>query len=142
MATTHGQIGTFSLEDSAASTLRLIGVNVTSTTLNRSNDTHDTTTYGQTAHTFVAGLTNATIALSGYWDATATVGSATVLDSLIGLLSVTVGWEHGPAGSATGKVKYSGEAVLQDLAYTTPVADLVSFTATLQVTGAITKGTY
>jgi predicted secreted protein len=142
MATYHGKDTYFAVEDSAASTLRAIGVNLTSSSLNWSNDQHDTTTYGQTGHTFVAGLTNATIDLAGFWDDTASTGSATVLDSLVGLLSTTVAWEWGPEGNGSGDVKYSGEAILVNVNHSAPVADLVTFTAQLQVSGAVTKGTF
>ena len=138
----HGKDVYLSLEDSAASTLRNISPYITSSTFNQSNDTHDVTTYGDEAHEYVGGLTNGTINITGLYDITASVGSATVLDSLVGLDGVTVGFEYGPNGNANGAVKYSGECILQDLAYSAPVADLVTFTCTLQISGAVTKGTF
>lgn len=138
----HGKDAAFSLDDSAGSTLRNIGPYLTSVGFSRENDTHDTTTLGDEAHEFITGLTNGTITLDGFWDKTASVGSATVLDPLIGLDSVTLGFEYGPEGSTNGNVKYSGECILQSVDYTSPVADLVTFTATLQISGAVTVGTY
>lgn len=138
----HGKDAVFSLEDSAGSTLRNLSTNLTNVAFSRSNDQHDTTTYGAEGHTFIAGLTNGTISLTGFWDDTASTGTATVLDSLVGLDSVTLGWEYGPEGSASGAVKYSGECILVSLEYTSPVADLVAFTAQLQISGDVTKGTY
>lgn len=138
----HGMNTVFSLEDSAATTLRNISIYLSSVTYNRSNDTHDNTTFGAVGHGFQAGLTGGTIQLSGFWSKTATTGSATVLDSLLGLVSTTVGFEYGPEGSTTGVVKYSGECVLQDISHNSTVADLVTFSATLQLSGTITKGVY
>lgn len=139
----HGKDTVFSLEDSAGSTLRALTTNLTSVALSRANDTHDKTGFGASGHEFITGLTNGTITLEGFWDDTASTGTATVLDSLIGTGSTpTYAWEYGPEGSTTGDVKYSGECVLQSLDYTSPVADLVTFTATLQISGAVTKGTY
>lgn len=138
----HGKDSAFKLEDSAGSTLRDIGPYLTSVDFSEENDTHDNTVLGLEAHTFQTGLTNGTITLNGFWDATATVGAATVLDSLVGLDGITAGFEYGPAGTTTGLVKYSGECILQSLDYSSPVADLVTFTATLQITGAVTKGVY
>lgn len=138
----HGKGTVFSLEDSAASTLRNLSSNLTSVSFARQNDTHDSTTYGQTGHTFIAGLTNGTINLEGFWDDTASTGTATVLDSLLALGATTVGFEYGPEGSGSGAVKYSGECILQSLDYSSPVADLVTFSATLQISGAVTVGTY
>ena len=139
---THGKDSVFSVEDSAASTLRDISSQLTNVAFGRKNDLHDTTTFGSEGHTFIAGLTNGTIQLTGWADTTATTGSLTVLDSLVGLDAVTVEWEYGPMGSAAGAVKYSGECVLDTLDISDPVADLISFTCTLQISGDVTKGTY
>lgn len=138
----HGKDTVFSLEDSAGSTLRDLTSNLTQVQFPRSNDVHDNTTFGATGHTFIAGLTNGTITITGFWDDTASTGTATVLDSLLGLVGTTLGWEYGPEGGTTGDVKYSGECILANLDYTSPVADLVTFTAQLQISGAVTKGTY
>lgn len=142
MATIHGKDAAFLIEDSAASTLRDISSQLTSISFSRSNDNHDTTTFGKEGHTFSNGLTNGTITLEGFWDKTATTGSATVLDSLVGLDALTVGWEYGPEGSTSTNVKYSGECVLSSLDFSEPVADLVTFTCTLQISGDVTKGTF
>lgn len=139
---THGKNSVFSVEDSAATTLRDLSSNLTNVAFARANDTHDTTTFGAEGHTFIAGLTNGTITLTGWADTTATTGTLTVLDSLVGLDAITVGWEYGPLGSATGAVKYTGECVLVSLDVSDPVADLVSFTCQLQISGNVTKGTY
>jgi hypothetical protein len=137
----HAKDGALLLEDSAASTLRNISDQLTNIGFSRQNDTHDTTTFGKEGHTFIAGLTNGTITIDGWWDKTASTGSATVLDSLMGLDAVTLGWEYMPEGNVNGNVKYSGECVLASLDFTQPVADLISFSATLQISGDVTKGT-
>lgn len=142
MAGAHGKDAYFSLEDSAGSTLRNLSTYITNTIFSRSNDTHDTTTYGAEGHTFITGLTNGTIQIQGLYDTTASTGSLTVLDSLMGLDAVTLGWEFGPVGNANGAVKYSGECILQDLEISEPVADLITFSATLQISGDVTKGTF
>lgn len=138
----HGKNGVFSLEDSGATTLRALTTDLTNVRFGRSNDVHDVTALGTAAHAFMAGLTNGTIALDGFFTTTASTGTATVLDSLLGLIGTSAGWEYGPDGSTTGKVKYSGEAILESLDYTQPVADVVTFAATLRITGSVTKGSY
>lgn len=142
MAVYHGKDTAFSLEDSAASTLRILDDQLNSVEFSRQNDTHDTTVFTREGHTFVAGLTNGTITISGFWDKTASTGSATVLDSLMGLDNTTMLFEYGPEGRTSLQVKYSGECILASLDYSSPVADLVTFTATLQITGDVTKGTW
>lgn len=138
----HGKDTYFALEDSAATTLRDLSPNLTNIQFARSNDTHDDTGFGQEGHTFIAGLTNGTIQLTGWWDKTASTGTATVLDSLVGLDSVRVAFEYGPEGNTAGQVKYSGDCILSEFSTTSPVADLVSFTATLQISGTVTVGTF
>lgn len=138
----HGKDTAFSLEDSAASTLRILDPYLTNVELKRQNDTHDSSVFTDESHRFVTGLTNGTIALTGWWDKTASVGLATVLDSLVGLDTVTLGWEYGPEGRTTGLVKYSGECVLANVDHTSPVANLVATVATLQISGDVTKGTW
>ncbi len=138
----HGKDSYFSIEDSAASTLRNISPYVTSVDFNQENDTHDTTTYGAEGHTFLVGLTNGTIVVNGLWDKTASTGSNTVIQSLVGLDAVTVGFEYGPEGNTGTNVKYSGECVLESYSQSAPVADLVSFTATFRISGSVTQGTF
>lgn len=142
MATIHGKDTAFSLEDSGAATLRILDPYLNSVAFARSNDNHDVTCYGAEGHVWTTGLTNGTITLGGFWDKTPLVGTATVLDGLMDLDTVTLGFEYGPEGRTTGLVKYSGECVLASLDYSSPVADLVSFSATLQISGSVTKGTW
>lgn len=109
--------------------------------LERDNDTHDTTTYGQTGHTFIAGLTNGKMTINGLWDKTASVGSYTVFKALIGV-SAPSAFIYGPEGPTSGNVKITGTAVLESYSETAPVADLVKFTAVMQISGALTDGVY
>ena len=142
MATpTHGKDSVFKVEDSGATTLRDISGDLTNVAFNRANDTHDTTAFGAEGHTFVTGLTNGTITLTGWTTTTASTGTLTVLDSLVGLDSITVGWEYSPHGSTAGLVKYTGECILISLDVSDPVADLISFSCQLQISGDVTKGT-
>lgn len=139
---THGAGTYFSLEDSGAATLRNVSIYLTSVDFNWKNDTHDNTTFTATGHGYQVGLTDGTITLSGFWNITASTGLSTVVDSLMALKTTTLGFEYGPDTNTAGKTKYSGECVLQDLAYSSPVADMVTATITLQISGAVTKGTF
>lgn len=140
--TIHGKDTYFSLEDSGGATLRNLSPYVNSVSYSRQNDTHDSTVYGAEGHTFVTGLTNGTITVAGFWDKTALVGSATVFDGLLDLDTPTLTFEYGPEGNTATQVKYTGECILQSLDYSSPVADLVSFSAVLQISGTVTKTTF
>lgn len=137
----HGKDAYIAVEDSAGTTLRNISPYVNSTEFAQSNDNHDDTTYGAEGHTFRNGLTNGTFTIQGLWDDTASTGSHTVLQSLVGI-ETTVGFEFGPEGNGSGAVKLSGECVLSDYSQSAPVADLVSFSATFQISGSVTVGTF
>lgn len=113
---------------------------VTSVTATRNNDTLDTTTYGATGHTFVAGLTNGKLVVNCLWDKTAVVGSFTVFNAMIGAASVAFIWS--PEGSTTGNVKITGNVIMDTYVESAPVADLVTAVATLQITGAVTSTVY
>lgn len=137
---THGKDAHLAI-DNGIGTLQIISANVNSTDFNVSNDIHDDTTYGQTGHTKKAGLTDGSIAIKGFWDKTASTGTETVLASLLGVFA-PVDFEFGPEGSGSGKVKKTGKFVLENYTTSAPVADLVAFTASLQISGAVTTGTF
>lgn len=140
----HGKDSVFKLEDSAGTTLRDMSADLTNVAFSRKNDTHDTTGFGAEGHTFITGLTDGKITLTGWTTKTASTGTLTVLDSLVGLDDITVGFEYAPHGNtaASGNPKYTGECILESLDVSDPVADLVSFVAVLQISGDVTKAAY
>jgi hypothetical protein len=131
----------FGVEDSAGTTLRNLTTYITDVEFPRTVDVAETTTKGQTAKTYVQGHTDATITVNGRYDSTATTGPDVVLAGLVGDAG-TVGFEFGPEGNANGATKYSGEAILTGYSISSPLADVVGFTAEFQITGAVTKGTF
>lgn len=104
-----------------------------------STDVHDTTTYGKTYKTRVGGLKEGSFSIGGLYDSTAVTGVETVVPPMIGTV---VPFVYGPEGNATGKVKYSGNCVVENFNHTAPVADMVRWTASLQTTDTVTKGVF
>lgn len=141
MARAKGKDSYFAIEDSAASTLRNISIYVDSVEISHDTDMLDITTQGAEARAFDSGLTNCTITVGGIWDDTASTGSWTVFKSLLGL-ETTVGFEYGPEGNTAAMEKWSGEVFVANYSESAPVADMVRWTAQLQVSGAITFGTF
>lgn len=139
---THGHLSYFSLEDSGGATLRNLSPYLTSVDFNQSNDTHDVTAFGAEGHTYIVGLTDGTIDLAGFYDTTALVGTTTVLQGLLGYDGNTMTFNYGPAGNGTGAYKRSGEVVLSTYAESDPVADIVTFKATLKISGSVTVGAF
>ena len=102
---------------------------------------NDVTALGDSGAKFIPGLQRVTIDLSGMFDDTATSGPDAVLGPLRTHTSA-VDFEYGPEGSATGAVKYSGTcwAISYDLR--SRVGRLVEWSASLQVEGTVTRGTF
>lgn len=136
---THGAGAYFAIND--GSQLRDISPYVNNTDVDRTQDEHDTTTYGDTGHEFIAGLTNGQITITGLWDDTASVGSRTVFKALV-VRKTPTAFEWGPEGDGTGAEKITGNCIVTSYRESAPVADLVTFAATLRISGAVTDGTF
>jgi hypothetical protein len=104
--------------------------------INISVDTAETTTFGDSWKTNIAGLAGATLALSGNYDPTATTGPAAVLTSLVGADPVAVVLY--PGGNASGQISHSFNAILTGYTEKAAVGDKVTFTANLLVDGQVT----
>ena len=141
MAQSHGKDSYFAVEDAAGAAVKNLTTYITDIDETLTQDVAETTTKGQTAKTYVQGHTDATISISGRWDNTATTGPDVVLRGLIGDVG-TVSFEFGPEGNSTGDIKYSGECICTSYAISSPLADVVGFTADFQVTGTVTIGTF
>lgn len=103
--------------------------------LEYAGDVHDTTGYGSTAHTKQGGLTDATFTCGGTYDNTASVGPRA---ALIGLLAQSTTIVRNPEGTGTGKPNESFTGILSKYTETNPVDDMVTWSATFEVSGAVT----
>jgi len=138
MAFRHGKNASFKVDNSGG-TLTDISVYLDNISLPRSIETAETTTFGVAggAKTYVTGLNDSTVSISGKFDAT--------LDAhLVGIFAqeATVSFEYGPAGTTSGYVKFTGEAIMTKYDLGSPVGDVVTFSADFQVTGAVTRDTF
>jgi predicted secreted protein len=131
----HGKSTNFQLDDTSG-TIRDISDTITSVDFPETLDTAETTAFGSSAKSYIVGLTDATISVSGIWDAT--------VDGYIagGAEPASRSFVFGPAGSTVSNVKYTGEAIVTSYSISNPVGDVVTYSLDLQVTGAITRGTY
>jgi hypothetical protein len=132
----HGKSTSFKIDDSGG-TLRDISNTLTDVSFPQSVDTAETSSFGDSAKTYIVGLTDGTLSVSGNFDATVdgyiagTVGFATPLE-----------FEYGPEGSSSGYVKYSGTAILTSYEKSGAIGDVVTYSAEYQITGAVTRGTW
>jgi len=130
----HGKSTHFSIDDTAGSP-QDISDTLTSVDFPETIETAETTAFGATSKSYIVGLRDATISVSGIWD-------ATVDGYFIGTEPASRSFEYGPAGDGSGAVKYTGEAILTSYSISNPVGDVVTFSADFQVTGDVTRGTF
>ena len=130
----HGKSTDFELDDTGG-TSRSLANTLTSVDFPETIDTAETTAFGATSKSYLVGLRDATISVSGLWD-------ATIDGYIIGTEPATRSFIFGPAGSTGGNVKYTGECILTNYTISNPVGDVVTYSLDLQVTGNVTRGTY
>jgi hypothetical protein len=130
----HGKSTDFAIDDTGG-TSRNISDTLTDVSFPQTIDTAETTAFGSSNKSYIVGLKDTTISVSGIWD-------ATVDGYLSGTEPASRSFIFGPAGSTGGNVKYTGEAIMTNYSQSNPVGDVVSFTADFQVTGSVTRGSY
>ena len=130
----HGKSTDFARDDTGGSSRNLSNT-LTDVSFPQTIDTAETTAFGSSNKSYIVGLKDTTISVSGIWD-------ATVDGYISGTEPASRSFIYGPAGSTGGNVKYTGEAIMTNYAVNNPVGDVVTFSMDLQVTGSVTRGTY
>ena len=136
MAFVHGKDSVFKLDNASGSSTD-ISAFVNNVDFPETADVAETSVLGASNKTYLVGLKDATIGLTGFFDATADA----IFGAVIGQ-SATLSFEYSPEGTASGKIKYSGECILTNYALSSPVGDVVAYSGDLQVSGAVTRGTH
>ena len=130
---THGKSAAFKIDDSGG-TLRDISNVLTDVAVSRSADVAEVSAFSNSSKAYVAGLKDATITISGSFD-------ATVDGYLKGILGASGSFEFYPIGNTGGNPKVTGEAICTSYDRTPDVGGAVTFTAAFQVSGDVTEGT-
>jgi hypothetical protein len=127
-ATTLGKDATFTLA----------GDNLTdfidTVTFTESSDALDVTTFGNASHRKRGGLFDGTIAIGGVYD-TSSLGPKDQLAPNLGTV-VTFIWR--PEGAGVGKPETTGSVLVVDYVESSPVAEIVRWTASLERDGTWT----
>lgn len=140
MAFKPGYLGDFRL-DNAAGSLTNLQPYIDSVSVGQPTETLDVSALGTVSKAFIAGMTDGNISFSGAYDTTvATHLSAVRAAQAAGTASVSFQW--GPGGSVSGQAKITGEAILSDYSLSTSVSGRAEYSATLQISGAVTNGTF
>ena len=101
-------------------------------------DTAETTTMSSDtikAKTHIPGLKDGSFSLSIVWNPTIDRH----MDLIVGRKRA---FEIGPEGSASGKVKYSGNAICTGYSGSSPVGDKIPATAEFQIDDEVPRGTW
>lgn len=130
---THGKNAAFKIDDSGG-TLRDISNVLTDVSISRTADVAEVSAFSNSSKSFVSGLTDATLTISGSYD-------ATVDGYLSGILGAEGSFEFYPIGTTGGNPKASGEAIMTSYDRTPDIGGAVTFTAAFQVSGDVTEGT-
>lgn len=141
MAFTHGKKSKFSIDNSGGTPVD-ISAYCNEVSISRDIETAEVTTFGDDAKEYIIGLSDATISVSGQFDAD---GASTVDAVLSGILGqeASVSFEYIPGGGSvsTSNPAYQGECYLTSYEVSGSVGDVTSFSASFQCTGAITRAT-
>jgi hypothetical protein len=110
----------------------------------QSADASETTSFGQSAKTYIAGLQDAKITAKGMFDGVSTDGSDVILPPTLGSTSDSTvsyfpdGFVDASAGSA--RVAKLARVLSTSYEVSSPVADIVSISAELQADGLVDDG--
>lgn len=101
----------------------------------RTGDSHDVTTYGKQSHVYSGGLLDGTASMAGIYDDGAT-GPRDVIEPLIGTVVTLI---RKPEGTGPGKPQDSVSVLVTGYTETNPVADMVSWSCAMQLSGEVTS---
>jgi hypothetical protein len=137
----HGKVSVFKLDNGSGS-LQDLSAYCDSVDFPQTIETAEVTTFGDNSKEYIVGLADATLSVSGSWDATLDAHMEGVLAAQRGGTLASATFEYGPAGGAGGAVRYTGECILTGYTGASSVGDKVTFSAEFQVTGAVTRNTF
>ena len=108
-------------------------------TFSRSADTHDVTTFGKNSKVYAPGLKDGTGKIEGIYDSTAVTGPGAVLRPLVGAAAVELVYK--PEGTGSGKPTATVDVLVTTYDEDAPVADMITFSAELQLSDDIADTT-
>lgn len=97
----------------------------------------DVSAFGTQAQAFINGQTTGQISISGPLDA----AMHTIISGLWAAGS-SASWIYGPGGSVASQARLAGSLNVASYNISTSASGRVEYSATLQITGAVTAGTF
>jgi predicted secreted protein len=105
----------------------------------QSRDTAETSAMGTEAKTYVAGMSDATIDIEGMYDAAASGPDVTLAAAMAAGAAYAFIYRPNDATVSATNPEYTGSAICTAYDITGGIGDMVAFSASFQVTGAITR---
>lgn len=131
----HGKDATFGTDAAAKAGVVDLSAYVNEVSFDRNAETAETTTFGDDDKTYIPGLKDATLSVSGVWDATLDAH----MDGILGVGALD--WEYSPDGGTTtyseGTSHDAEGGTVICTAYSPPssVGDAVTWSAEFQISG-------
>ena len=97
----------------------------------------DVSVFGQTAQAFINGQSNGQLSIGGPLDA----AMHTIVSGLVSAGS-SASWIYGPGGSVASQPRMAGSLNVSGYTVNANASGRVEYSATLQITGTITNGTF
>lgn len=140
MAFKAGYLGDFRL-DNAAGTLTQISPYIDNVSNSQTQESLDVSALGTAFKAYISGMRDGNFSISGPYDVTIwTHLTALAAAYAAGTASSTFQW--GPGGSVAGQAKTTGECIVTDITHNGAVTGRAEWSATLQITGAVTNSTF
>lgn len=141
MAFKAGYLGHFSL-DNAGGALTNLSQYLDNVDVPQNVETIETSVLGTAAKQYIVGMTDGdSIGISGPYDV-ATHTHLTALKAAQAAGTVSHSFQWGPGGSVASQARVTGEVLLSSYQLSNGVGGRAEFSASLQVTGAVTNGTF
>ena len=133
---------TFRHGSKASITVNSVDLSTFSTSVDLSvvQDTGETTTFGSSWKSYIAGVMGGTLRISGYYDGTVTTGPVSAL-LLAQATATPVAVVYKPGGTLTGQRTDSFNALITNVSESSPVGGVITFSADLLPSGTITSVT-
>lgn len=131
MAEAHGSETYVSLDGDDLSTF------TDNVAYNTGADEHDSTCYGANGHEFVGGLKTGSVTIGGKY-VTGVAGPRAVIRPLLG---TKVSFVYRPEGTGSTLPEDTATVLVKTYNQSSPVADIVRWTAELTVSGVVAYGT-
>lgn len=101
-------------------------------------DTPESTVFGDSDRTYIAGLRNSTMSFTGFWSMTSGNAPDAVAPAALGAVAATL-VSYGPDGLAQGDIVYSVQARYTNYSISAPVDGIVGITLDVQGTDRLAR---